>query len=423
MVVTDKIFWLILLCTITQSLTLDHHDHDQTSYSKIREKILKGLFTDYDATISPSFNEDYPVVSLVQLYIMSIDSISDSSMDYSMSMFLRQRWHDHRLKYDKIPGVSHLELDTKVIKNVWVPDLFFNNEKKADIHDVTVPNMLMHIYPDGDVVYSMRVSGTFTCEMNLLKYPLDEQICSLGMESYGYSTENLILKWHDSPIDRPKKLFLPQFELGDIQPDTCEKQYVGINYTCIKLDINLVRNYGYHIIQIYIPSFLIVFLSWVSFWLNIDAIPARISLGLLTVLTMTTQSSGARASLPKVSYVKAIDVWMAMCLLFVFAALVEFAYVNVLARVERRRQASMSDVRKVKDSDLNGEPTKVEWDKMPRHRLFLKSVTDREKARTVDKVSRVVFPLIFAIFNIIYWAVYILWHPEDRRTSRLVHTL
>jgi hypothetical protein len=71
-------------------------------------------------------------------------------------MFLRQRWHDHRLKYAKIPGISHLELDTKVIKNVWVPDLFFNNEKKADIHDVTVPNMLMHIYPDGDIVYSMR---------------------------------------------------------------------------------------------------------------------------------------------------------------------------------------------------------------------------------------------------------------------------
>ena len=36
MVVTDKIFWLILLCTITQSLTVDHHDHNQTSYSKIR---------------------------------------------------------------------------------------------------------------------------------------------------------------------------------------------------------------------------------------------------------------------------------------------------------------------------------------------------------------------------------------------------
>ena len=109
------------------------------------------------------------------------------------------------------------------------------------------------------------------------------------------------------------------------------------------MNIHLVRNYGYHIIQIYVPSALIVCLSWVSFWLNIDATPARISLGLLTVLTMTTQSSGARANLPKVSYIKAIDVWMAMCLFFVFAALIEFAWVNVLARVQLRRQSVSSN--------------------------------------------------------------------------------
>ena len=32
--------------------------------------------------------------------------------------------------------------------------------------------------------------------------------------------------------------------------------------------------------------------------------------------------------------------WMAICLLFVFMALVEFAYVNVHARVEKRRRNS-----------------------------------------------------------------------------------
>jgi hypothetical protein len=32
-----------------------------------------------------------------------------------------------------------------------------------------------------------------------------------------------------------------------------------------------------------------------------DAAPARVGLGITTVLTMTTQSSGSRASLPKVS--------------------------------------------------------------------------------------------------------------------------
>jgi len=94
----------------------------------------------------------------------------------------------------------------------------------------------------------------------------------------------------------------------------------------------LVRDVGYFIIQFYVPSALIVILSWVSFWLNVDASPARVSIGLLTVLTTTTQSTFINASLPRVSYVKAIDVWMSMCLVFVFAALLEYALVNVLAR-------------------------------------------------------------------------------------------
>lgn len=103
------------------------------------------------------------------------------------------------------------------------------------------------------------------------------------------------------------------------------------------MDLHFTRKYGYQLIQEFIPSALIVMLSWVSFWISLDAVPARISLGLLSVLTMTTQSSGSRANLPGVSYIKAIDIWMSVCMLFVFAALIEYALVNVLDRKQRRR--------------------------------------------------------------------------------------
>ena len=39
----------------------------------------------------------------------------------------------------------------------------------------------------------------------------------------------------------------------------------------------------------------------------------------------------------QVPYVKAIDIWMALTLTFVFASLIEFAIVNVVLRKEQQR--------------------------------------------------------------------------------------
>ncbi len=96
-----------------------------------------------------------------------------------------------------------------------------------------------------------------------------------------------------------------------------------------------MRQFHFYLIQTYIPTILVVLLSWVSFWIDIQAVPARISLALLTVLTMTTQSSAISRRLPRVSYIKAIDVWMTACLVFVFGGLIEYALVNFLARRTR----------------------------------------------------------------------------------------
>ena len=52
---------------------------------------------------------------------------------------------------------------------------------------------------------------------------------------------------------------------------------------------------------------LMTLLSWISFWINYEATAARVSLGITTVLTMTTISTNVRASLPKIPDIKGMS--------------------------------------------------------------------------------------------------------------------
>lgn len=70
------------------------------------------------------------------------------------------------------------------------------------------------------------------------------------------------------------------------------------------------------------------------------------------MLTMTTISTGVRSSLPRISYVKAIDIYLVMCFVFVFAALLEYAAVNYTYWGARARKRA-----KIKNRDLSASPS------------------------------------------------------------------
>ncbi len=60
------------------------------------------------------------------------------------------------------------------------------------------------------------------------------------------------------------------------------------------LRIDVHRHAAWWCVQVYVPSGVVVALSWVSFYINREAAAARISLGLLTILTTTTQVCDTR---------------------------------------------------------------------------------------------------------------------------------
>lgn len=119
------------------------------------------------------------------------------------------------------------------------------------------------------------------------------------------------------------------------------------NYSRLVCEIQFIRSMGYYLIQIYIPASLIVIISWVSFWLHRNASPARVALGVTTVLTMTTLMSSTNAALPKISYIKSIDVFLGTCFVMVFAALLEYATVGYLGKRVAMRKARHEQLAKL----------------------------------------------------------------------------
>uniref|UniRef100_A0A8D8CQ72 Glutamate-gated chloride channel n=1 Tax=Culex pipiens TaxID=7175 RepID=A0A8D8CQ72_CULPI len=327
-------FWAIFYfaCLCSASLANNAKVNFREKEKKILDQILGA--GKYDARIRPSGinGTDGPAVVRVNIFVRSISKIDDVTMEYSVQLTFREQWLDERLKFDDIGGrLKYLTLTEA--NRVWMPDLFFSNEKEGHFHNIIMPNVYIRIFPYGSVLYSIRISLTLACPMNLKLYPLDRQVCSLRMASYGWTTADLVFLWKEGdPVQVVKNLHLPRFTLEKFLTDYCNSKTNTGEYSCLKVDLLFKREFSYYLIQIYIPCCMLVIVSWVSFWLDQGAVPARVSLGVTTLLTMATQTSGINASLPPVSYTKAIDVWTGVCLTFVFGALLEFALVNYASR-------------------------------------------------------------------------------------------
>ncbi|KAM7243156.1 hypothetical protein R6Z07F_007645 [Ovis aries] len=448
-----------------------HSANEPSNMSYVKEtvdRLLKG----YDIRLRPDFGGP-PVDVGMRIDVASIDMVSEVNMDYTLTMYFQQSWKDKRLSYSGIP--LNLTLDNRVADQLWVPDTYFLNDKKSFVHGVTVKNRMIRLHPDGTVLYGLRITTTAACMMDLRRYPLDEQNCTLEIESYGYTTDDIEFYWNggEGAVTGVNKIELPQFSIVDYKMVSKKVEFTTGAYPRLSLSFRLKRNIGYFILQTYMPSTLITILSWVSFWINYDASAARVALGITTVLTMTTISTHLRETLPKIPYVKAIDIYLMGCFVFVFLALLEYAFVNyiffgkgpqkkgagkqdqsaneknklemnkvqvdahgniLLSTLEIRNETSGSEVLTgvgdPKATMYSYDSASIQYRKpmssregygraLDRHGAHSKGrirrrasqlkvkIPDLTDVNSIDKWSRMFFPITFSLFNVVYWLYYV----------------
>ncbi|XP_048176060.1 gamma-aminobutyric acid receptor subunit alpha-6 isoform X3 [Corvus hawaiiensis] len=416
-------------------------------YSENITRILDKLLDGYDNRLRPGFGGSVTEVK-TDIYVTSFGPVSDVEMEYTMDVFFRQTWTDERLKFSGPTEI--LRLNNLMVSKIWTPDTFFRNGKKSIAHNMTTPNKLFRIMQNGTILYTMRLTINADCPMRLVNFPMDGHACPLKFGSYAYPKSEIIYTWKKGPLHSVE---VPQESSSLLQYDligqTVSSETIKSNtgeYSLQLLYFHLQRKIGYYLIQTYIPCIMTVVLSQVVFWINKESVPARTVAGITTVLTMTTLSISARHSLPKVSYATAMDWFIAVCFAFVFSALIEFAAVNYFTNLQTQRAmrkaaraaalaAALSaatvpaEDEIVSHSDSNSNLKKrvnsitSQAEQSPEPSVMSNTASQCQPpsvppqappqppaiggASKIDQYSRILFPVAFAGFNLVYWVVYL----------------
>lgn len=204
------------------------------------------------------------------------------------------------------------------------------------------------------------------------------------------------------------------------------------------MNIGLKRHTGYYLLQVYIPCFMLVILSWVSFYLNREATSDRSCIGIMCVLSLATLSFDVRNDIPNVPYVTALDWFLIMCYLFLFASLLEFTLVHYFTKVGYGDNLISNDPDSHDEQSINEELShqnsanilsiekihqykskkklkyylQMFWKCLTSDSIFKEELKKRAHFKGInsvskcDKMARMFFPASFFILNLIYWCVY-----------------
>ncbi|UMM40573.1 hypothetical protein L5515_017145 [Caenorhabditis briggsae] len=306
-------------------------------------------------TRPPTANASIPLGVKLGMYLESLGNFRSSEMSFDVDLYVYMSWQDTRLAHNFSDYV--LINNDEIRKQIWLPDLYFANARQASFQEVTVPNFNLFVAPDGTVAYSCRCTLTVACSLNLRYYPMDQQLCSIRVLSYAYIAKQVNVTWFDkNPVRFNEEIGLPEFQIEHVSNAYCNGSYQyaltadsfkSDDFSCLTGNLYLSRSIGYNLVQSYIPTGLIVMISWVSFWIDRRAVPARVTLSFTTLVSLTTLGNGLRFGLPQVSYAKAIDLWYGACMFFVFCALLEFATINSYMRKSEKFDSMAKKIQSV----------------------------------------------------------------------------
>ncbi|KAK6011127.1 hypothetical protein OSTOST_23799 [Ostertagia ostertagi] len=299
--------------------------------------------------------------------------------------------NESRLR-QRIQSSQLLVNEFRFLKKIWRPDPIFTNAKSATFQKVTYLNFYMYIFPGGEVFLDFRVYLKPTAaEIVLCKYSHDNPACSLKITSLGFTSDAVEFEWFSEPSDAiqlNRDLEIPELSLVDVKAETCDGSRKSANLLGMMANSSYMRRAWIPACyRRYIPTTICVVFHGSVF-------------GFLKSLLKRREATRLKKNCPRSLYIKAIDIWFGFTSVFVFLTMLQGLAVITLEHhsktIRRKCEENLEDYNKYKIM-----------------LLMLRSRYYHRTARKVDEFCKVMYPVTFLLFLMIYVFV-IIQGDEDK---------
>lgn len=258
------------------------------------------------------------------LILLDVSKIDGAEQSFTADVFMMLKWRDERLAMET-EGVRRLPLDS-----IWNPRIQIVNQRRV----FRTLDEIVDVMPDGTVIYRQRYNGDFTSRLDFHDFPLDQHRFRLQLAVPGYGPDEVefVPATEGEGIGHSPEMTVSDWTIGKFDLRTKPYQVVsgGRQVAGLEGDFEAKRHLGFFLGKAVVSVAIIIFMSWIVFWINTVHIGPRLSVAVTSMLTLVAYRFLLDQSLPPVSYLTRLDHFLLGATLLVFVALTQVTLTSAM---------------------------------------------------------------------------------------------
>ena len=216
----------------------------------------------YEKGDLPKRNETNEVgIGISYLRILKID---DYDCIIKSSFWMTMNWKEPRLIVSPNTTKRYIKLDESFYDYLWIPDIVIPNVDVIDmIHFFNNKRELIYIPNVNSMVSTVNVVVETYCSMKFENYPIDNHKCKILFRSASNIASDIKLISGHLKFEKDFNLLDYSFDVQNV-PTGSEINDDGLNSSIAGFEIRLQRNINKYIANYYVPSGILVTISWVN---------------------------------------------------------------------------------------------------------------------------------------------------------------